>query len=113
LLLAGLADISQHRGKPGTGLLNARLTGAGDFNVDVVRQLGIRIRELRTTRSKGRMTQEDLAEKADISVSFLSMIERGERAAHVLTLQRLADGLGVEMAELFQRAPKTKRSSRS
>ena len=59
------------------------------------------------------MTQEDLAEKADISVSFLSMIERGERAAHVLTLQRLAAGLGVEIADLFQPAPRGKRSSRS
>lgn len=81
--------------------------------MDVVRQLGIRIRELRTTRQKGRMTQEDLAEKAEISVSFLSMIERGERAAHVLTLARLADGLGVELAELFQPAPRAKRGSRS
>jgi transcriptional regulator with XRE-family HTH domain len=47
------------------------------------------------------MTQEDLAEKADISVSFLSMIERGERAPHIETLASIAGALEVELAELF------------
>lgn len=69
--------------------------------MDVVRQLGQRIRELRTLRRTGRVTQEDLAERADISVSFLSMIERGERAPHIETLARIAEALEVELAELF------------
>ena len=47
------------------------------------------------------MTQEDLAERADISVSFLSMIERGERAPHLQTLAHIASALEVELAELF------------
>lgn len=69
--------------------------------MDVVRQLGQRIRELRTLRRTGRVTQEDLAERADISVSFLSMIERGERAPHIETLARIAEALDVELGELF------------
>ena len=75
--------------------------GGGDHNVDVVRQLGQRIRELRVGRRTGRMTQEDLAERADISVSFLSMIERGERAPHIETLASLATALEVHIADLF------------
>ncbi|MBS2027241.1 MAG: helix-turn-helix transcriptional regulator [Deltaproteobacteria bacterium] len=71
------------------------------MTVDVVRQLGQRIRELRTGRRSGPMTQEDLAERADISVSFLSMIERGERAPHLQTLAHIAGALEVELAELF------------
>jgi transcriptional regulator with XRE-family HTH domain len=67
---------------------------------EIGRKLGQRIRELRTQRPE-RWTQEDLAEKAKISVSFLSMIERGERVAHVETLVALAEALGVTLAELF------------
>ena len=48
-----------------------------------------------------RMTQEDLSERARISVSFLSMIERGERAPHIETLAQIAQALEVEIADLF------------
>ncbi|MFZ5471989.1 MAG: helix-turn-helix domain-containing protein [Myxococcota bacterium] len=67
---------------------------------DLGKRLGRRIRELRTQRSE-RWTQEDLAEHARISVSFLSMIERGERVAHVDTLAAIARALNVSLAELF------------
>ena len=43
----------------------------------------------------------DLSERAHISVSFLSMIERGERSPHLETLSKLASALEVSMAELF------------
>src|SRR3954462_12688275 len=64
------------------------------------KRIGQRIRELRTQRPE-RWTQEDLAERAKISVSFLSMIERGERIAHVQTLAALSEALGVTLSELF------------
>lgn len=67
------------------------------------KRIGKRIRELRTQRPE-RWTQEDLAERARISVSFLSMIERGERIAHVETLASLAESLGVPLSELFASA---------
>ena len=47
------------------------------------------------------MTQEDLSERARISVSFLSMIERGERSPHLETLAALAEALEVRVADLF------------
>ena len=67
---------------------------------EIGKRIGHRIRELRTQRPE-RWTQEDLAERAKISVSFLSMIERGERVAHVETLAALAESLGVTLSELF------------
>jgi transcriptional regulator with XRE-family HTH domain len=67
---------------------------------EIGKRLGRRIRELRTRRLE-RWTQEDLAERAKISVSFLSMIERGERVAHVETLAALAEALEVSLADLF------------
>ena len=47
------------------------------------------------------MTQEDLSERARISVSFLSMIERGERSPHLETLASIAQALEVRVADLF------------
>lgn len=73
---------------------------------DIGKRIGQKIRELRTQRTD-RWTQEDLAERAHISVSFLSMIERGERVPHVETLQELSAALGVSMAELFAEAPQS------
>ncbi len=49
-----------------------------------------------------RMTQEALSERARISVSFLSMIERGERSPHLETLAAIAEGLEVSVADLFR-----------
>ncbi len=66
----------------------------------MVREVGRRIRQLRVSRSV-RMTQEDLSERARISVSFLSMIERGERSPHLETLAAIAEALEVRMADLF------------
>ena len=48
-----------------------------------------------------RMTQEALSERARISVSFLSMIERGERSPHLETLSKIAGALEVPLAALF------------
>src|SRR5713101_3530901 len=61
-------------------------------------QLGQRIRVLREALS---FTQEELAEKAGISVSFVSMIERGERTPHVETLVAISDALGITVSPLF------------
>ena len=47
------------------------------------------------------LTQEALAERAKISVSFLSMIERADRVPHLKTLAALADGLGISLSEMF------------
>ncbi len=62
------------------------------------KRLGPRIRELRKQLS---CTQEELAHRAHISVSFLSMVERGGRAPRLQTLATLADALSVSLADLF------------
>ncbi|MBX5481168.1 MAG: helix-turn-helix transcriptional regulator [Myxococcaceae bacterium] len=67
---------------------------------EIGKRLGRRIRDLRTQKPE-KWTQEDLAERAQISVSFLSMIERGERMPHVETLASLARALDVTLSELF------------
>jgi transcriptional regulator with XRE-family HTH domain len=49
------------------------------------------------------LTQAVLAEKAEISVIFLSSIERGTKYPKAETVARLAKVLGVEVFELFIR----------
>ena len=67
----------------------------------VVKEVGKKIRQLRSSRTGPRLTQEALAERARISISFLSMIERGERSPHLETLAKIASALEVPLAELF------------
>ncbi len=69
----------------------------------VVKEVGRKIRQLRLSRVGPKMTQEDLSERAFISVSFLSMIERGERSPHLETLSKIASALEVRLADLFLR----------
>ena len=61
--------------------------------------LGKRIRQQRIL---AQMTQEKLAEKAGISLSFLGHIERGTRKASLDTLVRLCNALQVSPRVLLQ-----------
>jgi len=57
---------------------------------------------LRTFRGRREWTQMELAEKANISMHFLSEIERGNKWPSSETLQNLAHALGAEVYELFR-----------
>jgi transcriptional regulator with XRE-family HTH domain len=61
--------------------------------------LGKTIKFLRFRRG---LSQADLAEKADISVTFLSTIERGIKFPQPDILSKLAKALDVEVFELFK-----------
>ena len=61
-------------------------------------KLGERIKAL---RKRANLTQEQLAEEAGVSVNFIGNVERGESAASVKTLRRIAKALGVSLKELF------------
>jgi transcriptional regulator with XRE-family HTH domain len=62
-----------------------------------LRALGRRLRLLRLVRE---LSQEDLADAAGISGSFLSIIERGAHGVDVVRLWRLSAVLGVPLPEL-------------
>jgi len=67
-------------------------------HTNVKRALAIRLRELR--HSKG-WSQERLAEAADMHRTYLAGIERSLRNPALENLVKLANALGVTMAELF------------
>ncbi|MBI4686203.1 MAG: helix-turn-helix transcriptional regulator [Nitrospirae bacterium] len=60
--------------------------------------IGMRIKELR--RSK-HLSQEQLAEKADINSKYLSRMERGTENPTLDMLIKLSTALEVEMWEMF------------
>ena len=65
-----------------------------DGEIDV----GERLRAIRHVR---RLTLRDVAERAGVSESFVSQVERGKASASVASLQRLAEALGIAVSDLF------------
>ena len=57
---------------------------------------------VRTFRQKARLSQESLAEKADLHPVYISQVERGTKAVSVEALWKLSKALRVPMSALFR-----------
>lgn len=66
-------------------------------NKEVVKAIGERIREFRLANE---MSQESLANEADIPLSQIGRIERGENNPTISTLYVIAKALGKDLKEL-------------
>ena len=60
---------------------------------------GKRVRELRLER---RLSQEKLAELADLHRNYVGGVERGERNVSLLNIVKLAHGLSVRPSKLIE-----------
>jgi len=56
---------------------------------------------IRDARKKKGLTQEELAEKADINPKFLGKVERAETNVSVVTLSKICDALGISLSGLL------------
>ena len=65
---------------------------------DLNHRIAERVRELRAAHG---MSLEALAGKSGVSRSMISLIERGESSPTAVVLEKLAAGLGVTLASLF------------
>jgi transcriptional regulator with XRE-family HTH domain len=63
---------------------------------------GVVARNLRRLRHERSVSQEDLADRANLNRNYVGMLEREENAATVDTLEKLADVLDVDPAEFFR-----------
>jgi transcriptional regulator with XRE-family HTH domain len=66
---------------------------------DINSRIAARVRELRAELG---LSLDALAAKCDVSRSMLSLIERGESSPTAVVLEKVATGLGVALANLFE-----------
>jgi transcriptional regulator with XRE-family HTH domain len=66
---------------------------------DINSRIAARVRELRAVRD---LSLDALAAKSEVSRSMLSLIERGESSPTAMVLEKVATGLGVALASLFE-----------
>ena len=65
---------------------------------DLNQRIADRVRELRAAQG---LSLDTLANRSGVSRSMISLIERGESSPTAVVLERLAAGLGVTLASLF------------
>jgi len=65
---------------------------------EVLKRFGKRIREIR--KDKG-LSQEQLAELADLDRSYMGHIERGEKNLTLLKIYQIANALQIDAYKLF------------
>jgi transcriptional regulator with XRE-family HTH domain len=56
---------------------------------------------LKAERTRKKLSQESLAHKAGLSVSYISMLERGQRTPPLDTLETLAKALAISPVSLL------------
>lgn len=66
---------------------------------DINSRIAQRVRTLRTAAG---LTLDALAAKCEVSRSMISLIERGESSPTAVILEKIAAGLGVSLASLFE-----------
>jgi len=68
---------------------------------DINQRISRRVQQLRATRG---LSLEALAGRCDVSRSMISLVERGETSPTAVVLEKIASGLGVTLASLFDDA---------
>lgn len=64
----------------------------------ILKKFGERIREL---RKKSGLSQEELADKANLHRTYIGMIERAEKNITLINIEKLAIALNVDIKQLF------------
>lgn len=71
---------------------------------DILKQFGEWVRDIRKVQG---LSQEELAEKADLHYTYIGGVERGERNLSLKSVEKIASALRMDIRELFvHRIPK-------
>jgi len=67
-------------------------------NIDIKKNIG---KSLRYYRKQKGFSQYELAERTNVSQSYISEIERGMKVPSLETIEEIAEVLGIEVWDLF------------
>ena len=67
--------------------------------MDIQRSFGLKVQQLR--KEKG-VSQEKFALSIDMDRTYFASVEAGKRNIAIKNIQKIADGLGVSLSELFE-----------
>lgn len=67
---------------------------------EIRKAFGITVKELRKEKN---ISQEKLAEYANLDRSYISLIERGINSASVITVFKISSALGIEPEDLLKK----------
>ena len=67
--------------------------------MDIQRSFGLKVQQLR--KEKG-LSQETFARSIDMDRTYFASVEAGKRNIAIKNIQKIADGLGVSLSELFE-----------
>lgn len=62
-------------------------------------KFGNRVRELRKEK---KLSQEELAHRADLHRTYIGMIERAEKNITLLNIEKIANALEITLKQLFE-----------
>jgi len=68
---------------------------------EILIEFGKRVRELRLER---KLSQEKLAELADLHRTYIGMIERGEKNITLVNIEKIAEALNIKIEDMFNEA---------
>lgn len=67
--------------------------------MEILQSFGIRIK---TLRQKQKISQEKLAEMADLHRTYINLVESGKRNISLRNINKLSKALGVSLEDLFK-----------
>lgn len=67
--------------------------------MDIQKLFGLKVQRLR--KEKG-LSQEKFALSIDMDRTYFASVEAGKRNVSIKNIQKIADGLGVSLSELFE-----------
>ena len=70
----------------------------GDNRMNIEEEIGRKIRDL---RNQNGLTQEELADRTELTKGFISQLERGLTAPSVSTLLDIVECLGTNLSDFF------------
>lgn len=65
---------------------------------NILIEFGNKVREIRKSKN---LSQEELADKADLHRTYIGMIERAEKNITLINIQKIANALQVNIKDFF------------